>query len=110
MCDLRKKPVADCRARLFQRDVFGGCVLIAMLDQEPRLPRMAATETARAHEHPRTLQLLAVESEFQIALRQRGVNVLCFRSPGSLVPHHHGSTAVFAFRDHTFEIRVIQWM
>src|ERR1700722_16308145 len=55
--DLGEKLVTDDRARFFDRDVFRGSVLIAMLDQQPRFSG-AAAPTVRANQHPGALQFL----------------------------------------------------
>src|SRR5260370_19364502 len=49
LSDLPEKAAGQCRARLFDCDVLGGSILIAMLDQQPRRPSSPASEASRAH-------------------------------------------------------------
>ena len=69
----------------------------------------AGIAAARAHEHPRSLQLVSVQRELQVALLQRRIDVVHFRRPRSAVPEHHDSGAV-AFRNDPFELAVVERM
>ena len=64
---------------------------------------------AGADEHPRALQLVAVERELEVALLQRRIDVVDFRRPRALIPQHHDAGAV-AFRDDAFERAVLDRM
>src|SRR3972149_688985 len=50
------------------------------------------------HGPPRALQLIAVERELPVPLVQRGIHVLGFGRPRSLIPEHDNAGAV-TFRD-----------
>jgi hypothetical protein len=94
-------------------DVHRARPVVAVLDEEPRrLPLAAAAAAAAtapalgAHEHPRALQLVAVERELQVALLQRGFDVVGLWRPGTRVPQHHDAGAV-AGRNHALELAVL---
>src|SRR5205823_546550 len=83
--------------------------IVAMLDKEPAAIAAAAARAgeaaAGAHEHPRSLQLVSVEREFEVALLQRGVDVVGLRRPRADVPQHDDAGAV-AFWNHALELAV----
>src|SRR5208282_737041 len=60
-CDLRKKALARYRARLFLRNVFRGCILIAMFDEEPCGSIGIAPKAPGVNQDPRALEFLAVK-------------------------------------------------
>src|SRR5262245_10004632 len=73
------------------RDVHVARPVVAVLDEEPRAAIARSGAPARvapagADEHPRALQLVAVERELQVALLERGVDVFGFGSPRALIP------------------------
>ncbi len=80
--------------------------LISSHDRSPLPPGIAA---ARAHQHPRAFQLVAVERELQVALLQRRVHVVGLRRPRALVPQHDDAGAV-ALGDHALERAVLDRM
>ena len=69
-----------------------------------------AAPALRAHDHPRALQLLAVERELQVALREGRVHVRALRRPRAAVPHHDGAAAVLSAGDDSLERRVFEGM
>ena len=72
-----------------------------MLDQKP-------LTITRTHEHKRAFQLFPEQHEFQFAFRQRLWNAArVFWRIDSLVPHHHRSAAIFAFRNNSFEVCIV---
>ena len=78
-----------------------------MLDQQPAAP--VAVGSFRAYEHPRALQLVAVERELEVPFFQRRIDVVDFRLPGAAVPQQHDAGAV-AFGNHPFEFAVLDRM
>ena len=80
--------------------------LVAVLDEQPG-GLASRRPPARPHQHPRALQLLAVEPELQLALLQRRVHVLGLGSPRAAVPDHHGAAAVLALRNDALELVVL---
>jgi hypothetical protein len=83
---------------------------ITVLDQEPVVAfRLAFAIPAHAHQHPTSVQALAVEREFQVALRQPLVRVdLGF--PIAAVPELHRAGAILALRDRALEVAVVERM
>ena len=69
-------------------------------------PGRRAPQPLRAHEHPRALQLVAVERHLEIALGERRVDVVDLRRPRAAIPQHHHAGAV-ALRDHALELAVL---
>src|ERR1700678_2125960 len=63
-----------------------------------------------AHQNPRPLQFFAVQRNFQITLCQSRVDVVLFWRPGSLIPDHHRSAAILAFRNHTLKRCIVHRM
>ena len=57
------------------------------------------------------MQPLALQREFEVALRQRLLGaLLSFRLPVAAVPQHDRAAAILAFRDRAFEIAVVERM
>ena len=77
-----------------------------LMSSQLRPPPPAAVAAAGAHEHPRSLQLVAVERELQVALLQRRVDVVGLRRPRALIPEHDDAGAV-ALGDHALERAVL---
>ena len=69
----------------------------------------ARIASAGPHQHPRSLQLVSVQRELEIAFLQRGIDVGDFRRPRAAVPEHHDAGAV-ALRNDAFELAVVQRM
>src|SRR5206468_2276355 len=69
---------------------------IARLDKEPLL-------STRAHETPRSVELLAAHLELDRALAEGSLEEL----PRADVPDHHGAAAVFTRGDDALEARVL---
>src|SRR5690242_19947708 len=82
-----------------------------MLDQQPTpaLPRCARPASAGANQHPRAFQLHALQTELQLALLKRLIDIIDFGQPGSLVPHHDDSGAI-SLRNNALEVCIIQGM
>src|SRR5918993_432887 len=87
-------------ARLRNCDVLGRGGTVTVLDQKP-LPR------PHAHEHPGPAQLFTLYFELQIPLGERLLDILHFRLPRAAIPNHHRSTTIFALRDYTLELVVL---
>src|SRR4029453_6173123 len=69
---------------------------VAMLDQQP-VGALLVLPIAHAGEDPATLELLAFQSEIQLALAVRLLRVVAI--PVSAIPHHHGAAAVLALSE-----------
>ena len=74
-----------------------------MLDQEP-------LSLSHTHKHPRAAKLFPVEGEFEIALRQRAIDIFHFGLPRAAIPDHDGPASILSFRDHAFELEIIDRM
>ena len=108
--DLRHRPSRGHGAILLQ-DVVGLAffgVFVAVLDQEPVGALAAVAVALHSHQHPASVQLVAVQDEFQVALLEAALGIIGF--PSAAIPQHDGAAAVFAFRNGAFEIAVIQRM
>ena len=106
--DVLEVAVALHAPRRERDDVDVAGPVVAMFDEEPAaiaVPTRAGIPPAGAHEHPRSLQLVAVERELEIALLQRGVDVVGLRRPRADVPQHDDAGAV-AFGNHALEFAV----
>src|SRR5262249_24228805 len=105
--------VALHAARRELRDVEIARPLVAMLDQQPASPFTAAPRSresaARTNEHPRSLQLVAVQSELEISLCERRIDIVFLRRPRSAIPQHDDARAV-PLRDDPLELAVIERM
>src|SRR4051812_48710311 len=75
--DLREVAEALDALRKLRRDVDRARPLIAMLDQQPAaaLPVVTLWAAAGADQHPRPLELHAVERELQLPLAHPGVDI-----------------------------------
>ena len=63
------------------------------------------------HQHPAAVQPLALERELQVAAAQRLLGGLgSFRNPVAAIPELHGAAAIFAGRNRSLEIAVIERM
>ena len=78
------------------------CVLVLVLDEQPRLGIVALD----LDERPLTLELFALQLELQLALLERDARVHD-RRPRPAVPEHDGARSVLALRDDTFEGAVL---
>jgi hypothetical protein len=67
----------------------------------------AGVSAAGPHQHPRALQLVAIERELQIAFLDRRVDVGRLGRPGASIPQHHDAGAV-AFGNHSLELTVVE--
>ena len=83
-----------------------------MLDQQPA-PAVAAAASGRrafgSHEHPRALELVAIERELQVPFPKRRRDVLDFGRPRAAVPQQDDPGAV-ALGDHPLELAVLDRM
>src|SRR6185437_8900930 len=84
------------------------CIFIAMLDQEPVGAIAAIAVVAHAHQHPASLQLVAIEAELEIALLETrgGID----RFPIAAIPQLHRAAAILPLRDRAFEIAIVERM
>src|ERR1700730_16834096 len=99
--------MARCGIGLVLSHVLCGSKVIAVLDQQPGGSSRVAPVPTSADQDPRAPELLAVESELQIALLQRSRYVLLVRRPSSLIPQHHRTSSVLTCGDHALEARVL---
>src|SRR5205814_3544308 len=76
---------------------------------EPALCLIPRRPAANLHEAPPAVQLLALERERESAFLHAGARVVD-RLPGPVVPHDDAAPAVLAFRNHAFEVRVLDGM
>src|SRR6185436_7620242 len=86
-------------------------VLVALLDQQPRLlARFAAVLAAvRADQVPATLELFAVELELEMPLLISGHRI-ADRMPAAAIPYHHRARSVLARRNDAFKPAVFERM
>src|SRR5690606_24170368 len=80
---------------------------VAPLDQQPVVLFLAAGR--EAHERPAAAQLLAVQREVELALREALVGI-GLGHPVAAVPDDDGARAVLALGNHAFERRVLERM
>jgi hypothetical protein len=98
------------RRELGDVDLAGPFVLV--LDQQPRplvaLPprRLSSAPALGPDQHPRALQLVAVQRKFQIAFLQGRVDIVDLRRPRAAVPQHDDPGPVTGW-DHAFELPVL---
>src|SRR5204863_3826253 len=93
-----------------RRDVDIACPLVAMLDQQPTaIAAATGIAAAGAYEHPRSLELVPVQRELEVALLERRLHIVLFGHPRPFVPKHDDAGAV-AFGNHAFELTVVEGM
>src|SRR6187455_43183 len=82
-----------------------------MFNQQPASAVAAAVAAIapRPYEDPRSLELVPVERELQIALVERLLDVVDLRRPRARVPEHDDTRAV-SLGNHTLERSVLEWM
>jgi hypothetical protein len=80
-----------------------------MLDQQPGFICSSAI-AAGSHQYPRRAQLLTLQSKFQIAFSESILDIVALRKPSTVVPHHHGASAIFPFRNDAFTIPILAGM
>src|SRR5262245_43004806 len=92
------------------RGASGARRAIPLLDQEPA-PPIGITPLASPdpHERPPAVELPAREDELEIAVAVALVRV-AVGLPGAAVPDHHRAAAVFALRDGSLEVAVLERM
>jgi hypothetical protein len=95
---VRDHGVAALRHRLF----------VALLDQQPIFPPLSGGFSAHPHQGPVAVQFLAFEGEFERPLAVRRLGVRIKRDPGSAIPQHDGSAAIFALGNDPFELAIIE--
>src|SRR5262245_62510188 len=76
-----------------------------LLDQQPVVAFLAGA-AMHAHQVPAAVKLLAFERERQMALIKALVRIV-FRLPAAAIPDHDRAAAIFALRDRTFELVVL---
>src|SRR5580692_5289299 len=82
-----------------------------MFDEEPVGALAAGAIVAYAYQHPAAMQALALEREFQVAGAQRLLGRFgSFRNPVAAIPELHRAAAVFACRNRSLEITVVERM
>src|SRR5262245_18193174 len=81
-----------------------------MLDQKPVVATDAFVAPS-AHQHPPALELLARQSEFQLALAESlfRINPVFWR-PQPPVPYHDGAADILSLRDRAFKVPVVERM
>ena len=108
--DLLEAAAGDRAVRGFLGDggiVRSALVLVVFLDEQPVILALCTKAIAlHADECPVALELLAVEYEFELAVAQAFIHIRD-RLPRALVPDHHGTAAVLAFRDGSLEAAVL---
>jgi hypothetical protein len=77
--DVGKKLLRYYRAGFLDHDIAGGCVSIAMLDQEPFGLRRFSDGSS--HQSPGAVELGAIKGELQLAFTKGLTNVWGFRKP-----------------------------
>ena len=84
--------------------------LVAVLDQEPGVLRLAGRVALQAHDHPGPVHPLAFHDELQLALGEGLADVLeaLLRRPVAAVPQHHRAATVLALGDRAFEVAVVE--
>src|SRR5581483_7340723 len=83
-------------------------IFVAMLDQKPVGALAAVTVMPHTHQHPASMQLVAMQAEFQITLLEPPFGIVRF--PSAAVPELHRAAAILAFRNGAFEIAVVERM
>src|SRR3954447_9303769 len=83
-------------------------VFVAMLDQQPVGPLTAVAVIAHSHQDPTAVQLLAMESELEVALLEPARGVV--RLPIAAVPEQDSPAAILAFGNGAFEVAVVERM
>src|SRR6202007_543299 len=76
-------------------------------------PASAPTFVApRAHEHPGTVQPLALNDELQFALTEASTDVFkpLLGCPVAPIPKHHRAAAILPFRNCSLEVAVVERM
>src|SRR5580704_17528215 len=101
-------------ARVRFENIFGGCVLIALLDQQPVLfvLRPGTGAHPRAHERERTVEFEAVQLDVDFSLANR-IGRIARRIDNfvdTAIPHDDGTRAVVAGRNHALEVAVLERM
>src|SRR4029453_16318215 len=82
--------------------------VVVLLDQQPVVALLAGP-AVHAHEMPSAVQLLPLERERQVPLREALVRIV-LRAPAAAVPDHHRTAAILALRDRAFELVVLDGM
>src|SRR5262245_61491740 len=85
--------------------------VVVLLDEEPVLLAVSRLLAVHAHQGPAALELLAVESELELAFLVvlDGI-ALALGDPGAAVPQEHGAAAVLSRGDDALEITVVEGM
>jgi hypothetical protein len=98
----------DARLELLRHVVARVGLVVASLDQQPRLPPLGLARP-QADERPFAAQPLAVQPEHQLAALEPLVRI-AERLPAAAVPQQDGAGAVIVRRDHAFERAVLDGM
>ena len=102
--DFIHRPAGDGRKRLLFQNVFiarGSLRAIVLLDEQPVIP-LFSLSAMHPNEMPTAVQLLAVEPECKVTLRQAFVRI-GFGLPMAAIPDHHRPAAIFSLRYRAFE-------
>jgi hypothetical protein len=80
-----------------------------MFDEKPVVVLALVLVVAHAHEHPTSAEALAFQPELEIAFAQHFFSgPRAFRHPITAVPQLHRAAAIFALRDGSLEVSVIE--
>jgi hypothetical protein len=90
-------------------DVHVAGPVVAMLDEQPRSIATTGPFAFGPHEHPGSLQLVAIERELEVTFLERRIHVVNFGRPRAAVPQHHDAGAVPG-GNHALERAVLDWM
>src|SRR6185437_373323 len=110
LSDLLHRPSGRDRTILLE-DIIAFALLgvfVAMLDQKPVGALAAGAVMAHAHQHPASVQLVALKREFEVAFPEAGFGIITI--PIAAIPELHGAAAILALRDRAFEVAVVERM
>ena len=111
--DLRHRAAGGDRAVLVQHRVAIAVarILVAVLDQQPVGSLAAGAIVLHPHQHPAAVQPLAVEREFEVALRPAPARRhAAFGLPVAAVPELHRAAAILALGDGALEVAIVERM
>ncbi len=103
-----RRPVFTLSGRVRENVGGGARGGIALLEQQPVLGLLARLRL-ESGQHPAAVQLLAGEPELQGAGGEALVDVV-HRRPDAGIPDDHRPAAIFALRDHAFEVDIFERM
>ncbi len=83
-------------------------LVVALLDQQPILAPLIGGLSSHAYQRPFAVQLFAFQLEFEGTLAVCRVGVGVRGDPGAAIPQQHRAAAVFALRNNSLELTVIE--